>query len=92
MLLPARGAQKAELPPTSKLVSLRCRGAARTICASDGPYRRPVGSGAISVIYRLNFIGPRPHCDRRSSDQQRKRLVKHLADLGYTVKIKPIAA
>ena len=32
------------------------------------------------------------HFDRRSADQQKNRLVKRLADLGYTVEIKPIAA
>lgn len=34
----------------------------------------------------------RNHFDRSSTDQQKKRLVKRLADLGYTVEIKPIAA
>jgi hypothetical protein len=28
----------------------------------------------------------------RSTDQQKKRLVKRLADLGYAVEIKPLAA
>src|ERR1700686_4151564 len=32
------------------------------------------------------------HFDRRSTDQQKKRLVKRLADLGYVVEIKPLAA
>jgi hypothetical protein len=31
----------------------------------------------------------RNHFDRRSSDQQKNRLVKRLADLGYAVEIKP---
>ena len=30
--------------------------------------------------------------DRRSTDRQKTRLVKRLADLGYAVEIKPIAA
>ena len=34
----------------------------------------------------------RNHFDRRSSDQQKNRLVKRLADLGYAVEIKPLAA
>jgi transposase len=34
----------------------------------------------------------RNHFDRRSSDQQKNRLVKRLADLGYAVDIKPLAA
>ena len=34
----------------------------------------------------------RNYFDRRSTDQQKKRLVKHLADLGYAVEIKPLAA
>jgi transposase len=32
------------------------------------------------------------HFDRRSTDQQKNRLVKRLADLGYAVEIKPLAA
>ena len=32
------------------------------------------------------------HFDRRSSDQQKNRLVKRLAELGYAVEIKPLAA
>jgi hypothetical protein len=34
----------------------------------------------------------RDHFDRRSTDQQKHRLVKRLADLGYAVHIKPLAA
>jgi hypothetical protein len=34
----------------------------------------------------------RNHFDRRSTDQQKNRLVKRLADLGYAVEIKPLAA
>ena len=33
----------------------------------------------------------RNHFERRSSDQQKNRLVKRLADLGYAVEIKPLA-
>ena len=32
------------------------------------------------------------HFDRRSTDQQKQRLVKRLAELGYAVEIKPLAA
>jgi transposase len=32
------------------------------------------------------------HFDRRSTDQQKNRLVKRLTDLGYAVEIKPLAA
>jgi hypothetical protein len=32
------------------------------------------------------------HFDRRSTNQQKKRLVKRLTDLGYAVEIKPLAA
>ena len=32
------------------------------------------------------------HFKRRSTDQQKKRLVKRLADLGYTVELKPLTA
>jgi hypothetical protein len=34
----------------------------------------------------------RSGCRRRSADQQKKRLVKRLTDLGYVVEIKPLAA
>ena len=30
--------------------------------------------------------------DRRSTDQQKNRLIKRFADLGYAVQIKPLAA
>ena len=32
------------------------------------------------------------HFHRRSKDQQKNRLLKRLADLGYAVELKPIAA
>ena len=32
------------------------------------------------------------HFDRRSTDQQKNRLVKRFADLGYAVEIKPLTA
>ena len=32
------------------------------------------------------------HFHRRSTEQQKKRLVKRFADLGYAVEIKPLAA
>jgi hypothetical protein len=32
----------------------------------------------------------RKHFDRRSNDQQKRSLVKRLADLGYTVEVKPL--
>jgi transposase len=44
---------------------------------TDGTFYQDLGSG---------------HFDRRSKDQQRNRLVKRLADLGYAVEIKPLAA
>jgi hypothetical protein len=34
----------------------------------------------------------RDHFDRRSTDRQKKRLVKRLNDLGYAVAITPLAA
>jgi hypothetical protein len=34
----------------------------------------------------------RNYFDRRSTDQQKKRLVKRLADLGYAVELTPFAA
>jgi hypothetical protein len=34
----------------------------------------------------------RNHFDRRSTDKQKQRLVKRLAELGYVVEIKPLAA
>jgi hypothetical protein len=32
----------------------------------------------------------KPAFDRRSNDQQKRSLVKRLADLGYTVEVKPL--
>ena len=32
------------------------------------------------------------HFDRHSADRQKNRLVKRLADLGYAVELKPLAA
>jgi transposase len=43
----------------------------------DGTFYQDLGSG---------------HFDRRSKDQQKNRLVKRLADLGYVVEVKPLAA
>ena len=34
----------------------------------------------------------RNHFERRSTDQQKKRQIKRLADLGYAVEIKPLTA
>jgi hypothetical protein len=34
----------------------------------------------------------RDHFDRRSTDRQKKSLIKRLTDLGYGVAIKPLAA
>jgi hypothetical protein len=39
----------------------------------------------------LSDLG-RKHFDRRSNDQQKRSLVKRLADLGYTVEVKPVAS
>jgi hypothetical protein len=33
----------------------------------------------------------RKHFDRRSTDQQKRSLIKRLADLGYAVELKPLA-
>ena len=52
----------------------------------------------LTAIYHMLKDGTMYHhlgCDhfkRRSTDQQRKRLVKGLTDLGYAVELKPLAA
>jgi hypothetical protein len=64
------------------------------------PRRRswPSSPLILTAIYHMLKDGTMYHdlgCDhfkRRSTDQQRKRLVKGLADLGYAVELKPLAA
>ena len=57
-----------------------------------------VAASILTAIYHMLKDGTmykdlgRNHFDRRSTDQQKKRLVKRLADLGYAVEIKPLAA
>ena len=57
-----------------------------------------VVASILTAIYHMLKDGTmykdlgRNHFDRRSSDQQKNRLVKRLADLGYAVEIKPLAA
>src|ERR1700732_1389517 len=57
-----------------------------------------VAASILTAIYQMLKDGTmykdlgRNHFDRRSTDQQKKRLVKRLADLGYAVEIKPLAA
>jgi hypothetical protein len=41
-------------------------------------------------LTRYNQDLGRKHFDRRSKDQQKRSLVKRLADLGYTVEVKPL--
>ena len=53
-----------------------------------------VVASILTTIYHMLKDGTmykdlgRNHFDRRSSDQQKNRLVKRLADLGYAVEIK----
>jgi transposase len=70
------------------------------IKARRGPKKAimAVVASILTAIYHMlkdwtmyNDLG-RNHFDRRSSDQQKNRLVKRLIDLGYAVEIKPHAA
>ena len=57
-----------------------------------------VVAAILTAIYHMlkdgtmyHDLGPN-HFDRHSADQQKQRLVKRLADLGYAVELKPITA
>jgi len=66
------------------------RGAKKAIVA--------VAASMLTAIYHMLKDGTMykdlgsNHFDRRSADQQKNRLVKRLADLGYAVELKPLAA
>jgi hypothetical protein len=70
------------------------------IKARRGPKKAimAVAASILTAIYHMLKDGTmykdlgRNHFDRRSTDQQKKRPVKRLADLGYAVEIKPLAA
>jgi transposase len=57
-----------------------------------------VAASILTAIYHMLKDGTlyedlgRNYFDRRSADQHKKRLVKRLADLGYTVELTPLAA
>ena len=57
-----------------------------------------VAASMLTAIYHMLKDGTlyqdlgRNYLDRRSTDQQKKRLVKRLADLGYAVALTPLAA
>jgi transposase len=57
-----------------------------------------VAASIFTAIYHMLKDGTmykdlgRDHFDRRSTDQQKNRLIKRLTDLGYAVEIKPLAA
>ena len=57
-----------------------------------------VAASMLTAIYHMLKDGTlyqdlgRNYFDRRSTDQQKKRLVKRLADLGYVVQLTPLAA
>jgi transposase len=57
-----------------------------------------VAASMLTAIYHMLKDGTlyedlgRNHFDRRSTDQQKKRLVKRLTDLGYAVELTPLAA
>src|SRR5467141_4386777 len=70
------------------------------IKARRGPNKAimAVAASILTAIYHMlkdatmyQDLG-RDHFDRRSTDQQKKSLIKRLADLGYAVEIKPLAA
>ena len=70
------------------------------IKARRGPKKAimAVAASILTAIYHMLKDGTmykdlgRDHFDRRSTDQQKQRLVKRLAELGYAVEIKPLAA
>jgi transposase len=70
------------------------------IKARRGPTKAimAVAASILTAIYHMLKDGTmykdlgRDHLDRRSSDRQKKRLIKRLTDLGYAVTIKPLAA
>ena len=70
------------------------------IKARRGPKKAimAVAASILTAIYHMLKDGTmyqdlgHDHFDRRSNDQQKQRLVKRLADLGYAVEIKPLAA
>jgi len=72
----------------------------RRIKARRGPKKAimAVAASILTTIYHMLKDGTmykdlgRDHFDRQSKDQQRNRLVKRLADLGYAVDLKPLAA
>jgi transposase len=57
-----------------------------------------VAASILTAIYHMLKDGTmykdlgRDHFNRRSSDRQKKRLIKRLTDLGYAITIKPLAA
>jgi transposase len=70
------------------------------IRARRGPRKAimAVAASMLTAVYHMLQDGTmyqdlgRDHFDRRSTDQQKTRLVKRLTDLGYAVEIKPLAA
>jgi transposase len=70
------------------------------IKARRGPKKAimAVAASILTAIYHMLKDGTmykdlgRNHFDRRSKDQQKNSLLKRLADLGYTVEIKPVVA
>ena len=70
------------------------------IKARRGPKKAimAVAASILTAIYHMLKDGTmyrdlgRNHFDRRSTDQQKNRLIKRLAELGYAVEIKPLAA
>jgi hypothetical protein len=68
------------------------------IKARRGPKKAimAVAASILTAIYHMLKDGTmyhdlgRKHFDHRSNDQQKRSLVKRLADLGYTVEVKPL--
>jgi len=69
------------------------------IKARRGPKKAimAVAASILTAIYHMLKDGTmyqdlgRKHFDRRSNDQKKRSLIKRLADLGYTVELKPLA-
>jgi transposase len=94
--LPSLVLRKPNNPPNSRM---RTRGG-RGIKARRGPKKAimAVVASMLTAIYHMLKDGTMYHdlgCDhfkRHSTDQQKKRLVKRLSELGFAVELKPLAA
>ena len=85
------GKKERQLPAQAQFYRIKARrGPKKAIMA--------VAASILTAIYHMLKDGTMyqdlgcNHFDRRSTDKQKQRLVKRLAELGYAVEIKPLAA